>query len=67
MKGRVDEMGVDVECEMLVGELREDTEFLDMVSRLHDAAGVMLAGEEHALAEFAAAIVAVWDRLDQQR
>jgi hypothetical protein len=60
-------MGVDVECETLVGELREDSEFLAMVSRLHDAAGVMLTGEEQAVAEFAAAIVAVWDRLDEQR
>ncbi|MBM4023346.1 MAG: hypothetical protein FJ284_14125 [Planctomycetes bacterium] len=60
-------MGVDVECEMLVGELRDDAEFIAMASRLHEAAGELLAGEPQSVAEFAASLVAVWDRLERQR
>ena len=60
-------MGVFEECEGLVDDLRDDAEFLSLVSRLHEASGDALSGDRESVAEFAAALVAVWDRLEQER
>jgi len=60
-------MGVAEESEMLVDELRDDAEFIAMVGRLHEAAGELIAGEPQSVADFAASLAAVIDRLERQR
>jgi hypothetical protein len=60
-------MGAFEECEVLVDDLRNDEEFLSLVGRLHETSGDALSGDRESAAEFAAALVAVWDRLEQER
>lgn len=57
-------MGAVEDC---VDGLRDDEEFLALVSRLHEASGDALSGDRESVAEFTAALVAVWDRLEQER